>query len=161
MDRQPDIERIQRQITKAERQIGVLVDQICAHPENADAFNKKILETKARKSALERHLQEIEDLVIKDIDMKAAVSCVMEEIRNFHSLFEDNDLDAQKEVIRKFVKEVKVNFDKREVTVYLYPSSKMLIGASRDQLHLKKSSSRWKSWKIWGKRPSGNDRSTE
>lgn len=52
----------------------------------------------------------------------------MAEIRRFHGLFETDDIEAQKEVLRTFVKEVRVSFATREVTVYLYPVSRILVG---------------------------------
>jgi hypothetical protein len=62
-----------------------------------------------------------------------ADQATLETFRQWEELFEEEeteDIDLQKEVTRKFVKEIRFDPATRIVTAYLWPLSKMLVGVA-------------------------------
>ena len=53
----------------------------------------------------------------------------MDELRRCRGLFQDGEIDAQKEVIRTFAKGIRVNSPQTAVAVHLASLSKLLVGA--------------------------------
>lgn len=95
----------------------------CISPENRDLLNKKLSEAKAEREGIEGEIARLQEADRAQVDVEQAASEILGLIRNFRALFEGDDVDARKEVVRTFVHRVTIDYEAGEALVELRPIS--------------------------------------